>query len=250
MDNGEELNYNDLAQKFFWVQAKTTQKFEKEWKQHIEKKTIVFWLKQFFPVFIIVFEKSSDNVYWTSVEEKRKEWESKLDDNNKTIEIAVSRSQILRKNEENLEFKRIVKRDIILTNAIHGVPHMLGEGYVRSIPVLRLSEIARMNIRHKIRLGLNYLMADSWIRSNLDDAYNLAKLLASFDKNHYDHFVFLARICTQLGRDDETEKNYNFAIDVCKRDTNWNKRKKSTDASIEEIIRSIEKERDRKLQRN
>ena len=245
----ELLENNQLTGNFFWVQAKTTQKFDQNWIQHINKKTIALWLKQFFPVFIILYEKSSGTVYWASVEEKRKEWKSKLSDKNKTIKVLVSRSHIIQKNNENLEFKKNVKRDIVRANAVHGVPHMIGEGYLRSIPVLELSELARRNIRHRIRLGFNYLMADSWIRSNLKEAYELAKLLATFDKGHYDHFVFLARICYQLGRDDEAIKNYDSAIEVCKRDKKWDRMKKPKDVSIKEIIETIEKEKKRKFPR-
>ena len=170
---------------------------------------------------------------------------TKLVDKLNTIEVVVNRSQILKKNDENLEFKKIVKRDIVLANAVHGVPHMIGEGYVRSIPVLRLSDVARMNVRHRIRLGFNYRMGDSWIRSNLEEAYELAKLLATFDKNHYDHFLFLARICHTLGKDDEAIENYDSAIEVCNRDKNWNILKNPNDPTIEEIIESIQKEKEK-----
>ena len=67
--------------------------------------------------------------------------------------------------------------------------------------------------------------------------------MATFDKDHYDHFVFLARICHTLGKDDEAKENYDLAIEVCKRDKKWNKMKKPTDASIEEIIETLEKEK-------
>ena len=120
---------------------------------------------------------------------------------------------------------------------------MIGEGYVRSIPILQLSGVARMNVRHRIRLGLNYLVADSWIKSKNQEAYELAKLLATFDKDHYENFVHLARFCHTLGRDDEAIQNYDLAIETCKRDKKWNKRKESTDASIEEIIKTIDEEK-------
>jgi tetratricopeptide (TPR) repeat protein len=245
----ELLEKSQPSGRFFWVQVKTTEKFNEKWSQYIDKKTIKLWLSQFYPVFIILYEKSSDSVYWASVEEKRTEWETRLGDKLNTIEVVVNQSKILKKNDENLEFKKIVKRDIVLVNAVHGVPRMIGEGYIRSIPVLRLSDVARMNIRHRIRLGLNYLMSDFWIRSNLQEAYELAKLLATFDKDHYDHFLFLARICRQLGRHDEANENYEAAIGVCKRDVNWNKLKQPADPTIEQIIEQIEKEKNRKQQR-
>jgi tetratricopeptide (TPR) repeat protein len=245
----ELFENNKPSGKFFWVQAKTTKKFNECWKKHIDKKTIALWLKQLYPVFIIIYEKSSDKIYWASVEDKRRVWERKLSDKSKTIEVVINRTNELQKNNQNLEFVRSVKGDTVLAHAVHGIPQMIGEGYVKIIPVLRLSEIARMNIRHRIRLGFDYLMYDAWLRSDLEEAYNLGKQLATFDKNHYDHFIYLARICYQLGRDDEAIKNYDSAIEICKRDTNWNKRKKATDASIEEIIESIEKEKKRKFPR-
>ena len=245
----ELLENNQPSGKCFCVQVKTTQKFDEYWRRHIDKKTITLWLKQFYPVFIILYEKSSDKIYWASVESKRGAWERKLSDKSKTIEVIINRTNELQKNDENFEFVRRVKGDTVLTHAVHGIPHMIGEGYVRIIPALRLSGIARMNIRHRVRLGFDYLMYDAWLRSDLEEAYNLGKQLATFDKNHYDHFVFLARICYQLGRDDEAIKYYDSAIEVCKRDTKWNKMKKPSDASIEEIIETIEKEKKRKFPR-
>lgn len=239
----ELLENNHPSGNFFWVQAKTTQKFDDYWSEHIEKKTIMLWLKQLYPVFVILCEKSSGTFYWTSVEEKRKEWMAKLGDKHKTLEVVVNRSQTLQKNNENLEFKRIVKRDIVLANAVHGIPHMIGEGYLRIIPVLWLSKAARRNVRHRIRLGFNYLIGDSLQKSDPEEAYQLGKLLATFDKTHYDHFLVLARICHQLGRDDEAKDNYDLAIAVCKADTNWNRRKEPADPSIEEIVESIKKEK-------
>jgi Tfp pilus assembly protein PilF len=102
--------------------------------------------------------------------------------------------------------------------------------------------MARENIRYRVRLGLNYLMFDATIKKNFEEAYRLGKLLADFDKSHYDHFLILARICFKLDKIDEAIDNYNIAIDICKRDRNWNKLKRSEDSTIEEIIKSIEKE--------
>ena len=178
------------------------------------------------------------------VEEKRVVWECKLRDKSKTIEVTIAKSNELQKNDANLEFLRTVNGDTILTHAIHGIPHMIGEGYVKIIPALRLSEIARKNIRHRVRLGFDYLMYDAWLRSNLKEAYEVGKQLAIFDEDHYDHFLFLARIGAQLRLPrEEVIENYNLAIEICKRDKNWNTLKKDCDASIEEIIESIEKEK-------
>lgn len=246
----ELFENNRPSGNFFSVQAKSTEKINKCWKGRIDKKTIDLWLKQLYPVFIMVYEKSSDKIYWASVEEKRVDWEQKLCNKSKTIEVTIAKSNELLKNDANLEFVRTVKGDTVLTHAIQGIPHMIGEGYVKIIPVLRLSEIARKNIRHRIRLGFDYLMYDAWLTSNLKEAYKLGKQLAIFDKDHYDHFLFLARIGAQRGLTDEVIENYDLAIEICKRDKNWNTLKKDSDASIEEIIASIEEEKRKYLNKN
>jgi len=238
----ELLEDNCPSGKFFWVQAKATQKFDETWSQYVEKKTINLWLAQFFPVFVLVFEQTSEKCYWLSVEEHRKEWIEKLGDSTDTVHVTIDRKHVFQRNSEKKEFIDRIKSDLILTNAIHGVPHMIGDGYVRSIPVLSLSESALSNVRHTVRIGFDYLINDSLIKDNLQGAYDLLKLLADFDTGHYDHFLILARVCRRLGRLGEARANYNIAIGICKDDPNWNKRKKPEDASIEDIIESIEKE--------
>ena len=59
--------------KFFCVQAKATEKFDEIWSGYIDKKTIALWLNQIFPVFLLLFEQSSQKFYWLSVEKNRKE---------------------------------------------------------------------------------------------------------------------------------------------------------------------------------
>jgi hypothetical protein len=238
-----ELLENDCPSgKFFWVQAKTTKQFGESWSEYIDKKTIALWLSQVFPVFVLVFEQASEKCYWLSVQEKRTEWSKKLSDENESISITVQREHEIKRNYENKDFISKVNNDLILTNAIHGIPHMIGQGYVRTIPVLSLSEAAQSNLRYKVRLGLNYLINDMIIRKDFQGAYDLLKILAVFDLSHYDHFLTLARVCRKLGKSGEARANYSIAIGLCKDDHNWNKLKKPEDASIEEIIESIEKE--------
>jgi hypothetical protein len=238
----ELLEGNSPSGKFFWVQAKTTQHIDNIWREYIDKKTIFLWLQQFSPVFVFVFEQTAEKCYWLSVEKHRAEWTNKIDDSNDSIEVLVDRKHVFERNGGNAEFIKQVRRDFILTSAVHGIPHMIGDGYVRSIPVLRLSELAISNVRHKIRLGLDYLIGDLLIKNNVQGAYELLRLLADFDRGHYDHFLILARVCRQLGKMSEARDNYNVAIGICKDDPNWNKRKKPEDATIEEVIESLEKE--------
>jgi hypothetical protein len=227
---------------FFWVQAKATEKFTDCWREYIKKDTIVLWLKQQSPVFVLLLETTSDHCYWLSVEDKRDEWLKKMNDKNATIEVVINRQNLLEKNGENGKFFDTIKRDLILTNANYGIPHMIGEGYVRHIPALRLSDEAVANLRGNIRLGFDYLIYDLLIKQDPNQAYHLARLLCEFDRGHYDHFLVLARICRLLGKRGEARDNYNISIGICKDDPNWNKWKKPEDASIEEIIAEIQKE--------
>ena len=87
----ELLENNSPSGKFFWVQAKTTQQFDSIWNQYVDKKTINLWLKQFSPVFVLVFEQASDKCYWLSVEEHRAEWTEKLADSNDSVQVTVDR---------------------------------------------------------------------------------------------------------------------------------------------------------------
>ncbi|MCW4002797.1 MAG: DUF4365 domain-containing protein [Candidatus Bathyarchaeota archaeon] len=226
----------------FWVQAKETQHFDECWSEYVEKDTIRFWLRQLSPVFLLLLETNSGNCYWLSVEECRNDWTSKLADTNKSIEVTITRKCLLKRNGANTEFIKRVKDDTVLANANYGIPHMIGDGYVRSIPLLWLSKQAELNVRYRVRLGLDYLIGDCILKGNLQGAYEFGRLLTEFDRGHYDHFLLLARVCDQLGRYAEARDNYNIAIGICKDDPNWNKLKKPEDPTIEEVIYRIEKE--------
>lgn len=230
--------------KYFCVQAKSTKRFDKHWSKGIKKEIIQLWLEQRFPVFLILYEESSENCYWISIEDNRQFLNTKLNTNVKTITLKIGRSHTLSRHlAENTEFIEKVKQDSIVLNALYGIPEMIGEGYVGTIPVLYLSDGARENIKARVRLGMDYLIYDRWLRGDLLQAYQLSKILAKFDYSHYDHFLLLARFCVRLGRTAEAKKNYNAAIDICKRDTRWNERKGPNDPSIEDIIEMIEKEK-------
>ena len=238
----ELLEHGSPSGKFFSIQAKTTGQFDEKWEEPIGKKTIMLWLSQPSPVFIILLEKSTGTFFWVSVEENRHFWLTELITPKETIDLRIDRAHSLSRLGDNSEFIQRIRNDIVLINASHGIPNMIGEGYVRSIPVLWLSDEAKENIRNTIRLGFDYLMNDSILKLKLQEAYDYGKKLAVFDKAHYDHFLVLVRICDQLGYNTEAEENYNLAIEICKSDPNWNIKKKTSDASIEDIIKNIETE--------
>ena len=239
IQNGKPSN------EIFGVEVKSTNNFNKYYHESIEKDIVEFWLTQPFPVYVAVYEESTDNCYWLSVEDNRKKWIKKLLDNNKSVTITLDRTNIFGKEQYEVFIKKI-KSDIIKVNANRGIPQFVSEGYkgyaIGHIPILKLSDAARENVRGKIRFGLNYLVNDSILRQDLPSAYAVSKLLTQFDHGHYDHFALHARICRKLGKTEEAKKNYKIAIQICKADPNWDKNRRPNAPLIGEIIRSIEYE--------
>lgn len=236
------------SNRIFWVEVKSTDHFNDLYSESIDKETMKFWLTQLFPVFAVVYEESSDSCYWISAEDNRQEWTRKLQNEKQSVTISIDRSHPLRKNQDT-EFIQKIEEDIIRVNADRGIPQFISKGYegytIGYVPILMLSDGARENVKQTVRFGLNYLINDSVLRNDLKNAYNLCKLLADFDISHYDHYLKLARICRQLGENEEARENYRKAIEVCKRDPNWDKRRLlfAPDApTIGEIIESIESE--------
>jgi hypothetical protein len=72
LQNGKPSN------KIFCVEVKSTGIFKDYYSESIQKDPMQFWLTQPFPVYIVVYEESSDNCYWTSVEDNREEWMNEL----------------------------------------------------------------------------------------------------------------------------------------------------------------------------
>ena len=239
LQNGKPSN------KIFGVEVKSTGIFKDYYSESIEKDTIDFWLTQPFPVYVVVYEESSDNCYWISVEDNREEWMNQLRRDRKSITIRADRAKVLEKNQ-NEAFIQKIEQDIIIVNAIRGIPQFVTSGYegyaIGYIPILKLSDGARENLRGTIRFGFNYLINDSILRGDLQGAYSLGKLLADFDHGHYDHFVLLARICRQLDKKEEAKTNYEIAIQICKSDPNWDKKRLPNAPYIGEIIGNIERE--------
>jgi len=232
--------------KFFLVQAKGTQHFDSRWGRSIDKETIQFWLNQPFPVYIIVYDDTDKNCYWMSIEKQRsKIIERMRSGDTKTVYLAVDRTRILR-HDKNAEFVQRIKEDLkslsFRLNLIRGTPQFVGEGYVKGIPIVLLPENLMANIRHRIRVSMNYLIHNYLLRKEIVSAYNLCKFLTEFDRSHYDHFVLFGNICRSLGKTKEACSSYEQAIEICQRDKNWNKLKKSSDPSIEDIVASIENE--------
>lgn len=223
----------------FYIQAKTTKSLGSVWKQSIPRHIIEFWLAQVYPAYVIVYDESTKNCFWISVEDNREEWISKFRNGNKTITVKVNSSNKF----DETSFVLKVHKDGIRVKANHGIPVFVSKGYVGVIPYIKLSDNSRTLVRQTVRLGFDYLIYDNIIGNNFQEAYELCKLLTTFDLGHYDHFLLMARICKQLGKRQEALDNYDLAIKICKSDPNWNKRKLPSDPYIEDIIRMIEEEK-------
>lgn len=230
--------------RYFCVQAKSTRRFKNYWKGNIKKETLAFWLNQRYPVFLVVYEQSSGNCYWASIQDLRQILNSRLEGASKTICVKVDRSNTLEENGDNPRFIKKIRKDGLLVNALHGIPEFVSlDGYVGFIPALSLTDTMRGMIRERVRYGIDYLIYDCLLRNDPKNAYPLSQILTQFDHGHYDHFLIHARICRRLKEYEEAEKNYNTAINICKDDPNWNKRKGPQDPSIEDIIAMIEDEK-------
>jgi hypothetical protein len=234
------------SDKTFGVEVKSTSGFGAIFSESIQKDHIQFWLTQPFPVYVVVYEESSDKCYWTSAEDNRKKWIDELRKDREEITIRVDRAKVLEKGQ-NEAFIRKIEQDIIIVNASRGIPQFVSKGYkgpyaIGYIPILKLSDSARIGLRSTIRCGLNYLITDSILRDNLPNAYSLGKVLTDFDHGHYDHFVLLARICRKLGKKEEAKANYETAIQICKSDPNWDRERLPNAPYIGEIIANLEHE--------
>lgn len=241
----ELMEKNELTGKYFCVQAKGTKRFDKYWKRNIKKETVSLWLNQRYPVFLIVYERSSRNCYWASIQDIRQFLIDKMQDSSKGVRIEVDGSNLLLEDGDNTPFLRKIESDSLLINALYGIPEFISAGgYVGFIPILSLTNAMRVSIRERVRLGMDYLINDYLLQNDLQHAYELSQILMQFDpRGHYDHILKHAQISRALGKREEAEKNYDVAISICKDDPNWNKRKGPQHPSIEDIIAMIEDEK-------
>ncbi|MBK5134124.1 DUF4365 domain-containing protein [Candidatus Bathyarchaeota archaeon] len=229
--------------KYFLVQAKGTTEFQNKWRRYFKKNTIQYWLQQPYPVYLVVYDMSSEQCYWMSINEHKNDLLKKIQSPSKKVPITIDKSHMLVEKE----FAKQINEDItsigFSLNLSRGFPQFTGTGYVKKIPLLILSGPVIHNIGVNIRLSLLFLARHYFYFSNdKDQAYFLCKFLTEFDKQHYDHFVLMGQICSSLGKTDESKRNYETAIEICKLDKNWDKRKTTSDTSIKDIIAYIQKE--------
>ena len=240
-----ELVEDDVpSQKYFFVQAKGTQQhFDKSWGTSIKKRTVINWLNQPHTVFLIVYDEVNKNCYWMSIiEQYSKSWIKRIGTSSEKIYIKMDNSHILEDGKnKNDEFIRKIKEDSFIVGLSRGHPELLGEGYVRTIPLVSLSRDVMLNLKESIRINATYLIYDYLLKKNLKDAYSLCEFLTRFDQSHYNQFELFGDLNGILGNKSKARKSYKQAIEICKRDKKWDIRKAPSDPSIQEIIARIEK---------
>ena len=91
---------------------------------------------------------------------------------------------------------------------------------------------------------MNYLIYHHLYTKDFERAYFLCRLLAEFDKSHYDHFWLLARMNRQKGNEHEAMKDYDKSIEILSRDKKWDRVKTALQPSTTEIIALIKEEKE------
>ncbi len=216
-----ELIENDSPSIPFYVQAKGTRHFDNSWGVSIQKSTIVYWLQQVHPVFLIVYDEKNKECYWKSIEDDRYILFNKMfTTDSKTIYIKVTDSNFL-KQDKNIQFVDKVRIDSDSIQLFRGRPQFIGAGYVKSVPPPPRTNHELKQIKENIRASM-YSLIPFYIKNReLETARNCGEFLEKFDKSHYNHFVWLGFIYKVLGRTKDALKSYEMALKICKRDKIW-----------------------------
>lgn len=234
-----ELLKDDSPLMPFYVQAKGTEHFDNDWRANIKKSTVVYWLQQPSPVFLVVYDEKTGNCYWMSIEDNRYSLIEKIfKTSSDTISLKMDRSHVLQRGkDENFHFIRKIKQDRSSVELFRGRPLFRGDGYVKRIPALPRSRNELRLIRENIRAGLYCLLCHNLFRrGNLEKAYLLGEFLTKFDKRHYNHFAWFGLINKARGDKEEAKKHFEMALELIEKDKNWPRE------SVKAIIEGIKKE--------
>ena len=234
-----ELLEDDSPSIPFYVQAKGTEHFDNSWGQSIKKSTIMYWLEQLFPVFLIVYDEDDKNCYWTSIEDKRYLLLDKMRTDKNTIYIKMYKLSILEKGRgKNDEFIRKIQEDLLSIELWRGRPQPKGKEYVKKMPGPPRSQIELLRNKANLRMNLSSLIQHYIRVDDLENAFICCDFLTKFDKSHYNHFVWFARINKLLGKKEEARENYKEALEICEKDRKWPR--ESMDKLKAAIIKEME----------
>jgi hypothetical protein len=234
-----ELLEDDSPTTSFYVQAKGTEHFDSNWGASIKKSTIRYWLDKLFPVYLVVNDENNRNCYWMSIEDHRYDLLDKLLTGRETVYINMDRNNVLEAGRDrNSSFISKIKDDQLSIALWQGRPRPKGEDYVKKIPSPPRSGIELLRLKANMRMTLYSLVQHYIAGNNLETARLCSQFLADFDKDHYNHFVWLGKINKKLCNSEEAKQNFVQALSICDRDTNWPK--ESMDKLKEEIQKEIE----------
>lgn len=218
-----ELIENRRPSQHFFVQAKGVSSFGRDWNGSIKKSTVMYWLQQMAPVFLIVWEKANDSCFWLSIENNRFYLLSQcIKKGTRTIQIKVDRTCLLdRTKKENSGLINKIKDDYRSVLHYHGIAQPKGEQYVRGIPDSPRTKGELIRFREQVRQNLYAIINHSFNIGDLDTARVCCEFLVKFDKAHYNQYAWLGMIYRRLGRKLEAKENLQHAREMLIRDTNW-----------------------------
>ena len=240
---------NRPSNKIFFVEVKTATSLALHWRRKISRDTIGFWLSQFYPVYIVVYDLQNDICHWISVEDNREKWSKKLEKGAKSISIGINGLHSLKKTPEpNLDFLHKIEQDTIRLSLFYGIPQVFNKGgkgikgvYFFEYPSLGvLSDSTRSKFLKNIRYSLYFLVNDGLLRKDLPEAHRLSKILTEFDKGHYENLLARATVCCQSKKNKEARRYFNKAIRCLKQDLIWDTNKPEETKSKAEIILEIQ----------
>ena len=245
-----ELLRNDSPTLPFHVQAKGTEHFDENWTGYIKKSTVLYWLSQSFPVFLIVYDENNGNCYWMSIEEQRYSLILKLQTvKSDKIPFKLDRSNIFETGKgTNQEFIKKIKDDYYSIELFSGHPLLIGDGYVKKMPNPPRSQFELNQIKENVRMSLYSLLKHHLANNEVDDAMLLCHFLVKFDLSHYNHFHCLGMLYEKLGNTKLAKKYLKEALKICKRDKKWPKESMhSIICEIESKIESLDQKCDKKI---
>jgi hypothetical protein len=236
-----ELLENDSPSFPFFVQAKGTEHFDANWGQSIPKPTLVYWLHQPAPVFLMVYDEVKKLCYWMSIEELRYRLiEQIFTTDSATVYVRMDRTHALELDRNlNQDFIVRIKEDTTLVQLFRGQAVFRGDDYVKQLPSPPRSDLELVRIKENVRAGLYSLFQHSSAMQDIAAAKLYCEFLAAFDSDHYNHFVWLGQINLVNGNHPEAVTNFRRALEICEADKVWPR--DSLQPIIDDIKEQLEK---------
>lgn len=233
-----ELLENDSPTLPFYVQVKSTEHFDAHWGASISKSTLVYWLQQPAPVFLMVYDDVNKKCYWMPIEEIRYLLIKQIfTTESKTVYVKMDKShgldQDLYLNQDLIDR---IKQDTALVQLFRGQAVFHGDGYVGQMPPTPRSEIELVRIKENVRAGLYSLVQHCSTSQDINAAKLYCEFLIKFDLDHYNHFVWLGQINLAEGNHSAAVKNFRRALEICAADKIWPKE------TLQPIIDAIKKQ--------